>query len=229
MNPLLRVVALAAACAVAAGCSSTTVVGTGSPGEAAKEARALQSFLLSPDEVNAAMGAADMSPGTTQSTLVDDGGRTKPAQCLAAGSVGQEQVYDGTEWTAVRIQSLHEAVDDFEHLAHQAVVEYPSAAQASAFITASAGTWKACAQGGRFTYSPGDQEPDVVWLAGPVHEQNMTLTMATPQQDGDDWACQRALTAATNIVADVMTCSYLADDPAAATIVRQIADRISGQ
>jgi hypothetical protein len=67
-----------------------------------------------------------MVPGTTQSTLVDDAGGTKPAECLAASIVGQERVYGDTGWTAVRVQSLHEASDDFEHLAHQARRRVPA-------------------------------------------------------------------------------------------------------
>jgi PknH-like extracellular domain len=68
-----------------------------------------------------------------------------------------------------------------------------------------------------------------VWLVGQMNDQNRTLTTSKTQQEGDGWTCQRALTAAVNIVADVLTCSGLVDDQAAASIVRQIADRVTGQ
>jgi len=228
VNVVVAALAGIAVCA-AAGCSAT-VAGDVHPGEAARESTALQSVLLTVDEINTAMNADAMVPDTTQSTLVDDGGRTNPTECLAAGSVGQEHVYSDTDWTAIRIQSFHEAGEDFEHLAHQAVVEFPSPAAATAFLTRSADTWRACARTGRYTYSPGSQEGDVVWLVAPVKDQGSMLTMTTPQQgSGDGWTCQRALTAAVNVVADVMTCSYDVEDTAAGSIARQIADRVAGQ
>ena len=87
-------------------------------------------------------------------------------------------------------------------------------------------TWRACAPG-RYTYGPGDGVDDTVWLVWQMDDQNRILTTSTTQQDGDGWTCQRALT--VNIVADVLTCSDLVDDHAAVTIVRQIADRVTGQ
>jgi hypothetical protein len=97
-----------------------------------------------------------------------------------------------------------------------------------AFYTASIPAWRACSPG-RYTYSPGDGQDDTMWLVGHVNDQNKTLTASTTQQYGYGWTCQRALTAAANIVADVLTCSNLVDDQAAVTIVRQIAGRVTGQ
>lgn len=227
MNVVVSVFSVIAVCA-AAGCSAT-VAGDVHPGEAARESSALQDLLLSAEEINTAMNAGDMVLDTTQSTLVDDGGRTNPTECLAASSVGQEHVYSDSDWAAVRIQSVREVGEDFEHLAHQAVVEFPSTGAASAFLARSADTWRACARTGRYTYSPGSPDDDVVWLVAPVKEQGSMLTMTTPQQRGDGWTCQRALTAAVNVVADVMTCSYDVEDRAAATIAGEIADRVAGQ
>lgn len=68
-----------------------------------------------------------------------------------------------------------------------------------------------------------------MWLVAPVDDQDSMLTMSTPQQRGGGWTCQRALTAAVNVVADVMTCSYDVEDTAAATIAGEIADRVAGQ
>lgn len=228
MNVVVRAFSVVAVCA-AAGCSAT-VAGDVHPGEPARESAALQDLLLIAEEINTAMNAGDMVADTTQSMLVDDGGRTKPTECLAASSVGQEHVYSDSGWTAIRIQSVHEAGEDFEHLAHQAVVEFPSQAAATAFLSRSADAWRACARTGRYTYNPGPQEDDVVWLVAPVEVKDSMLTTATPQQGSDDgWTCQRALTAAVNVVADVMTCSYDVEDKAAATIARHIADRVVGQ
>lgn len=215
------------AIAAAAGCT-TTVTGQHEPGHAARRAADLNALLLTPDEIDTAMNATDMTVDTTKSTLVDDSPNTKPVDCLAVSSMGQEHIYAGTNWEAARMQSLHEPGDDYSHLAHQAVIQFPTAADAAAFYTASARTWQACAPG-RYNYSAGAGQADTAWEVGPVSDQNRILATSNTQREGDGWTCQRALTAAVNIVADVLTCSYLATDRAASTIARQIAHRVTGQ
>jgi hypothetical protein len=141
--------------------------------------------------------------------------------------MSQEHVYANSQWRAVRLQSLHEPGEDFEHLAHQAVVEFPDAGAAAAFYTASIPSWRACASG-RYTYSPGADQPVAIWQTGPVGDHAGILTVSITQLDGDGWGCRRALTAAANVVADVLTCSYTARDDAAA-IARNIASRVLSQ
>jgi len=96
---------LAIAAAAAVGCT-TTVTGQPEPGDAARRAADLNALLLTPDEIDSAMNATGMAVDTTTSTLVDDSPYTKPAECLAVSSIGQEQVYAGSNWRAVRMQSL---------------------------------------------------------------------------------------------------------------------------
>jgi hypothetical protein len=184
-------------------------------------------LLLSPAEVDAAMGATDMTPGRTQDTFVDDSQSTDPARCLAVSSMGQTQVYAHSKWTAVRMQSLHEPGEDFQHLAHQAVVSFPTTVDATAFITASIDTWASCANG-QYTYRAAGEAP-VTWTVGHITNANGLLVATLTQQDGDGWTCQRALTAAANVAVDILTCSYQPTDQAAVTMARQIADKITGQ
>ncbi|EHB48777.1 lipoprotein LppH [Mycolicibacterium rhodesiae JS60] len=173
------------------------------------------------------MGATGMVVDTTKSTIVDDSAYTDPVACLAVSSMGQELVYANSRWRAVRLQSLHEPGEDFEHLAHQAVVEFPDAGAAAAFFTASIPSWRACASG-RYTYRPGADQPVADWRTGPVDDHAGMLTASITQQDGDGWGCRRALTAAANVVADVLACSFTDRDDAA-TVARNIASRVLGQ
>ena len=144
---------LAIAAAAAAGCT-TTVTGQPEPGDAARRAADLNALLLTPDDIDTAMNATGMTVDTTTSTLVDDSPYTKPAECLAVSSIGQEHVYADSNWRAVRMQSLHEPGQDYSHLAHQAVVEFPTGADAAAFYTKSISLWRACAPAS-YTYSTG--------------------------------------------------------------------------
>ena len=133
MSVYLRCCAvLAIASAAAAGCT-TTVTSQPEPGDAARRAANLNALLLTPDDIDTAMNSTGMTVDTTTSTLVDDSPYTKPAECLAVSSIGQEHVYADSNWRAVRMQSLHEPGQDYSHLAHQGVVEFPTEADAAAF------------------------------------------------------------------------------------------------
>jgi PknH-like protein len=214
---------LAIAAAAAAGCT-TTVAGHHEPGDAARQATDLNALLLTADEIGSAMNATDMAVDTTMSTLVDDSPNNTPEHCLAVSSIGEEHVYAGSNWSAVRMQSLHEPGEDYAHLAQQAVVEFPTGADAAAFYTKSVGLWRSCAPG-RYTYTPSG----VTWDVGQV-DDNAGMLIASTSQQGEAWLCLRALTAAAAIVVDILTCS---DDPtgalAAQRIARAIASRVAGQ
>lgn len=173
-----------------AGCQ-TTVAGQQESGQAARHAADLDAVLLTTSEVDAAMAATGMAADTTQSTLVDDSAYTTPSACLAVSSMGQDHVYAGTGWTAARMKSVHEPGDDYAHLAHQAVVEFPTSAAADAFLTASAQKgWPACAPG-HYTYAPGAGDDATGWDVGPATEKDHVLTVTITESDSDSWACQR--------------------------------------
>lgn len=220
------IVAAGMVIAAVTGCS-TTVAGQQAPGEAARAAADLESVLLTAGEVDAVMGASAMAADTTKSTLVDDSADTAPVDCLAVSSMGEEQVYSGTSWRAVRMQSVHEPGDDYAHLVHQAVVEFPDVPAAAAFAAASAEKWASCAPG-RYTYRPGGGQPPTVWDVGGATQKDGILSLTITEQDSDSWACQRALTAALNIVVDVLTCSAAPGD-SAASVAHRIADKVTGQ
>ena len=228
MSVYLRCCAvLAIASAAAAGCT-TTVTSQPEPGDAARRAANLNALLLTPDDIDTAMNSTRMTVDTTTNTLVDDSPYTKPAECLAVSSIGQEHIYADSNWRAVRMQSLHEPGQDYSHLAHQGVVEFPTEADAAASYTKSISAWRACAPAS-YTYSTGAGQQDITWHVGQA-DDNAGVLIASTSQQGAAWLCQRALTAAAAIVVDILTCS---DDPtgalAAQKIARQIAGRVAGQ
>jgi hypothetical protein len=214
------------AASAAAGCT-TTVTGQHEPGDAAHQAANLNALLLTPNEIDSAMNATGMTVDTTTSTLVDDSPYTTPEECLAVSSIGQGHVHAGSNWSAVRLQSLHEPGQDYSHLAHQSVVEFPTGAAAAAFYTKSISRWRACAPAS-YTYGPGAGQHDVTWHVGQVDDNAGMLTASNSQQ-GEAWLCLRALTTAAAFVVDILTC---ADDPtdalAAQRIAREIARRVAG-
>jgi hypothetical protein len=218
----LPALTLAAVLALA-GCSATVTGGSPVGGEPASRASDLNSILLTPEEADAAMHTSGMTIDTTMSTMVDDSRNVDPPACLPAASIAQDEEYAGSGWDAVRVQSLHEPGEDFDHLLHQAVVEFPAPRDAAAFYAKSIDTWAACT--GTYTYTP----TGVIWNVGQSTQSGAVLTVSTSQKDAT-WLCSRALSAAAAVVVDVLTCS--GDDQAATTagtVAQQIAARATNQ
>lgn len=180
----------------------------------------LRALLLTPEQINPIMGAADMAVTRTHTALSDDSATMEPRECLAVDGAGQELVYADSGYTGVREQALSEG-DDFEHYAEQVVVAFPSAKKAGEFFAAAARQWPAC-------HSYSHTQSGTTWTAGPISDvDGMLSTVATQDNAGNDvsWACGRALTVANNVVVDVNTCSADPKDTAV-VIARQIAAKV---
>jgi PknH-like extracellular domain len=105
-----------------------------------------------------------------------------------------------------RWQDLRTGQQRLTHSLTQAVVLFPSAPAAAAFVSAWTHSWSACAIRG-FTDTSNSGRVNQ-WTVGPVSLPNGTLSAARFQQNANGWTCQRALTAANNVVIDLMACSY---------------------
>ena len=186
--------------------STTTAPTTTTPTTAPPVAEAaLDGLLLSPDQINTAMGATGMVVTQPWNTLIDVGfnSPSSPPECLPLGGAAEAAVYAGSGWTAVRGQSLEEPAPDHHHV-DQGVVLFPSAQAAAAFVSASTQSWPACAN-----RSYTDNVHNLQWSVGPVSTTNGILSaITTLQTPANGWACQRALTARNNVVIDVAGCSY---------------------
>ena len=154
MRQLIAAVAVVGICIFTAGChsqpnqgakaSTTSTTKTKPPPPPVAEA-ALKGLLLSPEEINAAMGATDMKVTNSRSGMSDDSATTTPKECLAIDGSAQAQVYAGSGFMAERDQTLGlQEGDNLTHFVEQAVVLFPTAKQAGEFFTASAQQWPAC-------------------------------------------------------------------------------------
>jgi PknH-like extracellular domain/TIR domain len=211
--------------------STTTAPTTATPTIAPPVApAALDGLLLSPDQINNAMGATGMRVTRDHSALSDLSANVPDKDCRAIQSAGETSAYTGSGWSAVREQKLEDGPD----IAHdknvllQWVVSFPSADQAAAYFTASSQRWLACSNR-TFTYTlnkPGT--PDVVYDAGPVANRNGILSDTYTQEGTGGWACQRALTVTNNIAIDITACSLNPAD-SAVDIAHQIAAKVPKQ
>jgi PknH-like extracellular domain len=220
--------AVASICILTAGCGSGTNQGakTSTTRSTATTTTAppladtaLPALLLSPEQVNTAMGATEMTVAKTHFEMSDDSATMEPKECLAVDGSAQAQVYADSGYTAERDQTLQEG-DNFTHYVQQAVVLFPSAKQAGAFFIASVQQWPACRQ---YTHT----QSGSLWDVAPISNTNGTLSTIATQQNANEpgWACGRALAQRNNVLIDVNTCSA---DPAdsAVNIANQIAARV---
>jgi serine/threonine-protein kinase len=67
---------------------------------------ALEGLLLSPDQINTAMGAIGMTASGTITTMGDQSASVVDKACLPMAGPAQAAVYAGSGWTAVRWQLL---------------------------------------------------------------------------------------------------------------------------
>jgi serine/threonine protein kinase len=178
---------------------------------------ALNGLLLSVDQINAAMGATGMISVGTMTALTDNSFAVSDPACLPLSGAAEAKAYANSGYGAVQAQVVAKAQ---QNALNQAVVQFPSAQAASAFITASTQGWQACSNR-QFTLSAnGTSQVNTV---GPVSDTDGTLS-ATVAPANSLGVCERALTAAKNVVIDVTAC--LGPTGAAVNIAHQIAAKV---
>jgi serine/threonine kinase PknH len=187
----------------------------------------LDSILLTVADVNTAMGASGMQPTTpiahAPREMVE---RTlSNPDCLGAFFVGETPAYQGSGYTAASVVTLHELVNNPDHRLGQAVVSFPSADQALAFLKTSVGKWRACA--GQ-TLTATHLEQVYRWTVGNLVGDAPAITQLHTLEGGNGYVCQHVLRAVLNLVLDVNACGYQISDQAgriadkmAATATRQ--------
>jgi serine/threonine kinase PknH len=197
-------------------------------GSSASATRPLDSILLSEAEINAIMGASDMKTAEGNralkpSSMVEVSSR----ECMGALYPGLDQTYQGSAvedvtWNVLeKPGGLNRAGDGNNHFVDQDVAAFPhNTDQALAFVQRSANQWKACTgQTVTVTYSG---NLNYTWTVGNLTGDAPTITQSYTQEGGHGYACQRVLSAVSNIVIDVKACSDHITDEAS-----RIANRIA--
>ncbi|WP_326546682.1 sensor domain-containing protein [Mycolicibacterium sp. ND9-15] len=181
--------------------------------------RELVELLLSPEEVNAAMGAVNMAVTSTQTSMSDNSATMAPQECLAIDGAAEAPVYANSGFQAEQDQSLNDG-DKFAHYAKQAVVLFPTVKKAAAFFDASAQRWSTCHE-----YS--HLQSGTQWTVGPITNADGVLSTVATQQDAaaPGWGCGHAVALENNVIIDVNTCSANPGD-SAVRIAKQTAEKV---
>ncbi|POY03025.1 hypothetical protein C3469_05385 [Mycobacterium kansasii] len=180
----------------------------------------LNGILLSEADINAIMRASAMTASKTYEEMDPISLKVSNPDCQGAFHVGQGAVYTGSGQTSVRAQVLYELGPAREHFVGQAAVAFPSADEASRFVQNSAAKWKNCAnQTVTVTLSDGRTSR---WTLASLKDMPAAITLnATQEGSSNNWGCQHALSAVSNVVIDVEACGYHVTDEGG-----QIADKM---
>jgi hypothetical protein len=229
-------VVLAAASALAIGCTSTVNGKAVAPDKSGPLTQnpvavsALDGLLLDVGQINSALGATSMKAWFSAKVMWDWSSSITDKNCLAVNGPAQEKVYAGTGWTAIRGQRLDDSVDDSKkrnHYAIQTVVAYPSAHDANAFYDSSAQSWSTCSNRRYSEVTSG--QPDTVWTVANISNDKGILATSLVQEGGDGWTCQRALAVRNNVAIDIVACAYSQSGSPAFDIAQQIAAKVAKQ
>ena len=219
--------AVAVICVLIAGCGSTkgnagSTTTTRSMIPRPLVERELAGLLLSPEQVNVAMGSRAMTVTNTQTSMSDNGATMAPQECLAIDGAAEATVYANSGFRAERDQSLNDG-DNFTHYLKQAVVLFPVVEKAGAFFDASAQQWPRCRQ---YTHLQSGSQ----WSVGLIANANGTLSTTATQQHAraTGWGCGRALALRSNVIIDINTCSANPAD-SALKIADQIAAKVTAR
>jgi hypothetical protein len=219
---------LAGICLLIAGCSTTSNATSAAPADTRFDIprplveRELAGLLLTPQEAAAAMGSTGMMVTESQTAMSDNSAIMAPAECLAIDGAAEALVYAGSDFQAMRDQSLNNG-DDFTHYLKQAVVQFPYLEKAAAFFETSVGQWPDCHH---YVHTQSGSQ----WEVGEISTNDDILSTNVVQQEAaaPGWGCGRALALRNNIIIDVNTCSA---DPAdsAVRIADLIGDKVLAQ
>ncbi|MCV7411779.1 serine/threonine protein kinase [Mycobacterium florentinum] len=179
----------------------------------------LNSLLLSPSEINAIMGATNIQPGKPITTMGTSTMTVSIPDCKGALYTTQDQVYAGSGYTGINGLVASEPGDDNDHWVNQAVVSFPTADKAKAFLQSSADKWKKCV--GQTVTVTNSNDKTYRWTFAPIQGTSPKISVLQTQEGADGWQCEHAMSVANNVIVDVNACGYHISDQSS-----QIADKI---
>jgi hypothetical protein len=184
----------------------------------------LNSILLTADEINTIMGTPHLQASDVAQDMENVTNTASNPSCIGALYTAQTSVYAGSGWSGVRDQRLvqhapSQNTDVGHFFVNQSAVVFPSADQAHAFLKTSANNWKGCVGGQTVTDTSRNNQ--VRWSLGDVTGADPKIVQLATQEAGGGWACQHALSVASNVVVEAQACSMQINDQAS-----QIADKM---
>lgn len=171
----------------------------------------IDDIMLTVDDISDIVGAGDLKVLLEVGEMSDNADSVSDPDCLGAIFGAEERVYEGTDWTAVRDQVVGDDENNRDHWVEQAVVLYPSERQAREFFEQSAAAWEDC---GGFSVAVDDYESSYIWHVEDLETRGDVIAQVTVQEDFNDWQCQHALSAVSNLTVETWACAFGIEDQA---------------
>lgn len=159
------------------------------------------SILLGAADIGNVLGDPNMKESAHSDQLRAPQGTLSDQECLSAFEPFQESVYRPHDPTAIHTQVVQSSGD--VHRVVEAVAKFPSAEKARAFVEASDGKWRACANK-TVTFTGPSKSTE--WSFGEVNGAAPKITMTRAETDNNTRTCQHVLGAAGDLVIEVQAC-----------------------
>lgn len=205
------------AVALLSGCEST-VSGTAVRAKSATPldvapltASKLDAVLLSIDELEALVGATNMTFVDQSEDMSDNSAGVSDPDCLGSLFGAEKDVYDGSHWTAVRDQVAREPGNDNDHWVQQTIVLYPAAGDAEKMFNDATSNWEKCAGSAVASES---SDSSYIWEIDDVAVKDDLIAQVIMQEESGGWECQHAMAAVSNVTIETWACADGINDEA---------------
>lgn len=179
----------------------------------------LDDLLLSNGDLNKISGV-ELESFYATDEMNDNADLVSNVDCLGAVYPGEDAVYDGSRWSAVRDELLLEAgSDDDSHLVEQTLVLFDSADEAVEFFEASKEKWHECARATDIEVENGPWVPDEVQ---DVNER--TIALKAEVSGVLEGICQHAMGVVSNLIVEGFSCDVDDNDDAQKIATRILED-----
>ncbi len=165
------------------------------------EESALDGLMLSNSELNKITGV-DLESFYSSEEMNDNAELVSETDCLGAIYPGEDSVYDGVDWTAIRDELLLETSgDDDARLVEQTVVLFDTPDHAADFFDLSKDTWNDCA------HIKDIEVEDGAWVPDKVEDvDERTISLSAKVSGTLKGTCQHAMGVVSNLIVEGFSC-----------------------
>ncbi len=187
------------------------------------EPESLGSLLLTPAEITAVTGVANLTGDPPDDTMFVPSEQLSDPDCLGSDYAAAQQVYDGSGWSGVSVQTLSADRPDDPNIAllyvNQAAVSFPGERQAREFVDKSVTRWSGCS--GQVVKDTAGTDP-TVWTFGDLARGQDSISQISFPEGGKGWTCEHTLKAYSNSVFEVIVCGPHMKDEAIRLVDKMI-------
>jgi len=214
--PLLALCVVAVFGVLTTGCTSTVQGAAVKPASSVPsddmpplEESALDGLMLSNSALNKISGV-ELESFYDSEEMNDNADLISDVDCLGAIYPGEDAVYDGVEWIAIRDELLLEAnTDDDGRLVEQTAVLFDTEPDAVEFFETSKAKWRDCAQVKDIEVEDGAWVPDEV-----KDLDDRSFSLKAEVSGTLEGTCQHAMGIVSNLIVEGFSCDVNDHDDA---------------